>query len=65
MSNLQVKIYKKQKNMPLKNYIRDIQGFPKKGILFKDITPLLMDRKARNICLEILILFLKGKILAR
>ena len=51
--------------MPLKNYIRDIQGFPKKGILFKDITPLLMDLKARNICLEILILFLKGKILAR
>jgi adenine phosphoribosyltransferase len=24
--------------MDLENYIRDIQGFPKEGILFKDIT---------------------------
>ena len=27
--------------MDLKNYIRDIPDFPKKGIIFKDITPLL------------------------
>ncbi|RTZ03323.1 adenine phosphoribosyltransferase [Flavobacterium sp. RSP49] len=47
--------------MPLKNYIRDIQGFPKEGILFKDITPLLIDPEARNKCLEILVLSLKGK----
>jgi adenine phosphoribosyltransferase len=32
--------------MALANYIRDIQGFPKEGILFKDITPLLIDPKA-------------------
>jgi len=47
--------------MSLKNYIRDIQGFPKEGILFKDITPLLIDPKARKECLEILIATLKDK----
>ena len=47
--------------MPLKNYIRDIQGFPKEGILFKDITPLLIDPEARNKCLEILVSTLKDK----
>ncbi len=30
----------------LKNYIRDIPDFPKPGIIFKDITPLLKDPKA-------------------
>jgi adenine phosphoribosyltransferase len=30
----------------LKNYIRDIPGFPKKGIIFHDITPLLQNAKA-------------------
>ncbi|MFA5139753.1 MAG: adenine phosphoribosyltransferase [Elusimicrobiota bacterium] len=29
-----------------KSLIRDVQDFPKKGILFKDITPLLADAKA-------------------
>ena len=29
----------------LKSYIRDIPGFPKEGIVFKDITPLLKDGK--------------------
>lgn len=47
--------------MQLLNYIRDIQGFPKEGILFKDITPLLIDPKARKECLEILISSLKDK----
>jgi adenine phosphoribosyltransferase len=47
--------------MSLKNYIRDIQGFPKEGILFKDITPLLIDPKGRNECLKILVDSLKGK----
>ena len=32
--------------MDLKPYIRDIVDFPTPGILFKDITPLLMDPKA-------------------
>lgn len=32
--------------MRLKSKIRDIPDFPKKGILFKDITPLLKDKEA-------------------
>lgn len=32
--------------MNLKDYIRDIPDFPKKGIIFKDITPLWRDGKA-------------------
>jgi adenine phosphoribosyltransferase len=47
--------------MSLKNYIRDIQGFPKEGILFKDITPLLIDTNARKECLEILVSSVKEK----
>ena len=30
----------------LKDYVRDIPDFPKEGIVFKDITPLLADPKA-------------------
>ncbi|MBP4137229.1 adenine phosphoribosyltransferase [Flavobacterium geliluteum] len=47
--------------MQLENYIRDIQGFPKEGILFKDITPLLIDPLARKKCLNILLDSLKGQ----
>jgi adenine phosphoribosyltransferase len=37
--------------MALEKYIRDIQGFPKEGILFKDITPLLIDlMQGKNAC---------------
>ena len=32
--------------MNLKNYIADIPNFPKDGILFRDITPLLQDKDA-------------------
>ena len=32
--------------MDLNNYVRNIPDFPKKGVLFKDITPLLQDAKA-------------------
>ena len=32
--------------MDLKDYIRDVPDFPKPGILFRDITPLLADHKA-------------------
>jgi adenine phosphoribosyltransferase len=32
--------------MDLKSYIRDIQDFPTAGVVFKDITPLLQDKKA-------------------
>jgi adenine phosphoribosyltransferase len=47
--------------MTLENYIRDIQGFPKEGILFKDITPLLNDVKATKECVKILVNGLEGK----
>ena len=37
--------------MDLENYIRDVPDFPKKGIVFKDITPLLADPEAmREAC---------------
>jgi adenine phosphoribosyltransferase len=36
----------KDKGIDLKRYIRDIPDWPKKGILFRDITPLLINPKA-------------------
>ncbi|MDQ6800584.1 MAG: adenine phosphoribosyltransferase [Acidobacteriota bacterium] len=36
--------------MDLKTYIRDVPDFPKKGILFKDITPLLRAPEALEYC---------------
>ncbi|MBS7233402.1 adenine phosphoribosyltransferase [Flavobacterium psychroterrae] len=47
--------------MKIENYVRDIQGFPKEGILFKDITPLLNDPIATKKCLSILVDSLKGQ----
>ena len=47
--------------MSLKNYIRDIQGFPKEGIVFKDITPMLIDANATKECLNILVSAVKDK----
>ncbi|MEZ4853766.1 adenine phosphoribosyltransferase [Flavobacterium sp.] len=41
--------------MQLKNYIRDIQDFPKKGILFKDITPMLLNYEATQYCVNELV----------
>lgn len=38
--------------MDLNQYIRDIQDFPKEGILFKDITPLLASPQAVSYCLD-------------
>jgi len=32
--------------LELKKYIRSIPGFPKEGIVFRDITPLLADGRA-------------------
>lgn len=41
-------------NEPLKNFIREIPDFPKRGILFRDITPALLDPKAfARICDEL------------
>ena len=38
--------------MNLNNYIRDIPDFPKKGIIFKDITPLLKNKDALSNIIE-------------
>lgn len=47
--------------MNLEQYFRDIQDFPKEGILFKDITPLLLNPKAREEMLETLVSTLREK----
>ena len=46
--------------MELEKYIRDIQDFPKPGIVFKDITPLLNNAEARKECLNQLMKGLGG-----
>ena len=38
--------------MNLNNHIRDIPDFPKKGIIFKDITPLLKNKNAYDYTIE-------------
>ena len=38
--------------MDLKKYIRSIQDYPKKGILFRDITTLIKDKNAFKNCIE-------------
>ena len=40
--------------MDLTNFIRDVPDFPKAGILFKDITPLLADAEALRASIEYL-----------
>ncbi len=47
--------------MDLNNYIRDITDFPKKGIIFKDITPLLNNKNSFNYVLNIFKERLNGK----
>ncbi|MEK7992975.1 MAG: adenine phosphoribosyltransferase, partial [Planctomycetota bacterium] len=42
------------KGIDLKRYIRDIPDWPKKGILFRDITPLLADPQAFAAAVEAL-----------
>lgn len=47
--------------MDLKKYIRDIPGFPQKGIIFKDITPLLQNPKAFKESIDLFYDEVKGK----
>src|SRR5205085_34275 len=44
----------------LEDWIRDIPDFPQKGILFKDITPLLQDAAAFRAAMERLAAHYKG-----
>ena len=50
--------------MELTKYIRDIHDFPKKGILFKDITPLLLSPEATTEALTQLRGFFFGSLIA-
>ena len=45
----------------IKSKIRDIKDFPKEGIIFKDITPLLMDVKAGQYVIDLLVENLHGQ----
>lgn len=47
--------------MNLKKYIRDVPNFPREGIIFKDITPLLADKKALGDVIEQFCDFAKKK----
>ncbi len=47
--------------MELHRYIRDVADFPKPGILFKDITPLLRDAAALRHCVAELARRIEGK----
>ena len=38
--------------MDLKKYIRSIHDYPKKGILFRDITTLIKDKNAFKNCID-------------
>ena len=45
----------------LQDYIRDIQDFPKPGVLFKDITPLLANKHASEACINNLEALVNGE----
>lgn len=48
--------------MDLSKYIRDVPDFPKPGIVFKDITPLLADGPALRFAVDQLVARHRGKI---
>lgn len=45
----------------IKGTIRDIPDFPKEGIIFKDITPIMMDAKLSNDVLDFMVELYKDK----
>ena len=51
----------KHHTQDLKSYITDVPNFPKKGIIFKDITSLLESSEGVSLCLESLLSELKNK----
>ena len=48
-------------NIQIQDFVRDILDFPKKGVVFKDITPLLADAKATEAVLQQLLAPLKNE----
>lgn len=49
------------KKNELEKKIRDIPGFPKDGIIFKDITPLLLDPESYRKAIDLMADYYKGK----
>ncbi|MEL6811024.1 MAG: adenine phosphoribosyltransferase [Bacteroidota bacterium] len=47
--------------LDLEDYIRIIPDFPKPGVMFKDITPLLGNKQASSQCLEELLALVNGQ----
>ena len=47
--------------MDLKDFIRDIPDFPKKGIIYKDITPLLAHAEAMQTAVDLFLKYLPTK----
>ena len=47
--------------LQLEQYIRNVADFPKKGIQFKDITPLLGSTEATEVCIQKFIDLLEGQ----
>lgn len=41
--------------MDLRSYIREVPDFPKKGVSYKDITPLLLDAEAMELAVKLFI----------
>ena len=54
-------ILKSRDIMDLKNYIAAVENFPKEGILFRDITPLLKDGAAFKYAIDQIVQFGKEK----
>lgn len=48
--------------MNLERWIRDVPDFPKPGIVFKDITPLLLDHEAFRYAVEVVAEPFRGKV---
>ena len=46
--------------MDLKDYIESIPGFPKEGIIFRDVTPILQNASAMRYCVDQLNDFVKS-----
>ncbi|MCL5427874.1 MAG: adenine phosphoribosyltransferase [Candidatus Marsarchaeota archaeon] len=46
--------------MQLRGFILDVPDYPREGIVFKDITPLLKDRKAFRECIDQLVKTVSG-----
>lgn len=56
-----MEVYGSNLDLDLREFVRDIQDFPKEGILFKDITPLLTNATAFQATLDQLTKAVQGR----